>query len=135
MQRLVVLITVALSMCPAVRAEEADVYLLAGQSNMQGLGRVARLPEAWRSPLDGVRFWNGEAFEPLDPSTTRISSRAGEFGPELGFARGLRDGGQPRGLHLVKFHRSGQPLHHGWDGNRWVGGEAQPGRRNFHPGR
>jgi hypothetical protein len=26
------------------------------------------------------------------------------------------------------------PLHHGWDGNNWIGGDPQPGRRNFYPG-
>ncbi len=111
-----------------------DVYLLAGQSNMQGIGKLAELPAGWREPLDDVWFWNGEAFEILDPATTRLSTRAGEFGPELGFARGLRAAGITGPVYLVKFHRSGQPLHPGWDGNTWVGIQPGPDRRTFHPG-
>jgi hypothetical protein len=111
-----------------------DVYLLAGQSNMQGTGRVDALPADWRRPFDGVWFWSGSAFEPLEPETTRLSSRPGEFGPELGFARGLRDAGRTGPLYLVKFHRSGQGLHAGWDGNRWVGPTPGPGRATFYPG-
>ncbi|MBK8979792.1 MAG: hypothetical protein IPM29_28170 [Planctomycetes bacterium] len=114
-------------------APTADVYLLAGQSNMQGLGFVAELPAEWREPVAAARFWNGERFEPLDPETTRLSTRPGEFGPELGFARGLCDAG-PGPFYLIKFCRSGQALHAGWDDNRWVGSAPGPDRANFHPG-
>lgn len=113
---------------------EVAVYLLAGQSNMQGVGKIAQLPEAWQEPVAGAHFWNGEAFEVLDPGATRLSARAGEFGPELGFTRAMRLLQPDRDLHIVKFYRSGQPLHHGWNGNRWVGGEPAPGRNNFYPG-
>ena len=112
----------------------ADVYLLAGQSNMQGLGRVAELAPDMRAAPSGVLFWNGTGFEPLDPTSTRLSTRAGEFGPELGFAH-ASSGSDPRAdVRLVKFHRSGQALHHGWDGNAWAGAEPGPGRRTFYPG-
>ncbi|MCP5515796.1 MAG: hypothetical protein H7A45_00895 [Verrucomicrobiales bacterium] len=115
-----------------LRAEEVDVYLLGGQSNMQGIAKVADLPAGFPSAFARVRFWNGKAFEPLTPGRTRTSTREGEFGPELGFAFGLGESGRP--VHLIKDHASGMPLHHGWNGNRWEGGEPAPGRRNFHPG-
>jgi hypothetical protein len=115
-------------------APAAAVYLLAGQSNMQGVGRVDALPAAWRRPVDGVHFWTGEGFEPLDPERSPLSTRPGEFGPEVGFAVGLREAGRDEPLYLVKFHRSGQGLHAGWDGGRWVGPAPGPDRATFHPG-
>lgn len=114
--------------------KEIDVYLLSGQSNMQGIGKLENAPEHWRERLESIMFWNGKAFEPLAPQTTKLSTRKGEFGPEIGFARGLVRAGRTQAVALIKFHRSGQPLHHGWDGNKWIGGEPQPKRRNFYPG-
>ena len=111
-----------------------EVYLLAGQSNMQGVGMVDQLEAAWQEPILGAYFWNGEGFETLDPGSTRLSGRVGEFGPEIGFVKLMRANAPDREVYLIKFYRSGQPLHHGWDGNEWVGGEPAPGRRNFYPG-
>ncbi|MEN9359949.1 MAG: hypothetical protein RL095_1484 [Verrucomicrobiota bacterium] len=112
---------------------EAEIYLLAGQSNMQGLGRLAELQAEDRSPPAGVFFWNGQAFEPFVPGRSRSSNRPGEFGPELGLAQFLAKRQPARQVYLIKYSRSGQPLHPGWDGNCWAGGEA-PGRTNFYPG-
>jgi len=81
-----------------------------------------------------VWFWNDAAFEPLDPTQTRLGTRAGEFGPELGFAQGLRAAGRNTPVYLIKFYRSGQGLHSGWDGGRWVGPAPGPERATFHPG-
>ena len=39
-----------------------------------------------------------------------------------------------RPVYLIKYDASGMPLHHGWHGSQWVGGEPQPGRRTFYPG-
>ncbi len=112
----------------------AEVYFLSGQSNMQGIGKLDQLPAPLTHPLDHVFFWNGSAFEKLDPNTTKISSRKGELGPELGFAKAISQLRPDQTIYLVKFAASGQPLHHGWDGNQWVGGSPSPMRKNFYPG-
>lgn len=111
--------------------EAAHVLLLGGQSNMQGIAKLA--PED-RVALPGALFWDGKAFAPLDLATTRVSSRPGDFGPELGLVRRLRERGMARDLHLVKFYRSGQPLDAGFDGDRWLGPDGGPGRATFWPG-
>ncbi len=63
---------------------------------------------------------------------TKVSTRVGEFGPEIGFAFGIASSNQP--VYLIKYHASGMPLHHGWNGDKWLGGSPAPGRRNFYPG-
>jgi len=115
-------------------AAEVDVYLLGGQSNMQGIGKLANLPADVPKAIPHTQFWNSRAgrFEPLVLGQTQTSSRAGEFGPEVGFALGMATADRP--ICLVKYHASGQPLHHGWSGNKWVGGEPGPARTNFYPG-
>jgi hypothetical protein len=109
----------------------AHVLLLGGQSNMQGIAKLA--PED-KVALPGAVFWDGKGFEPLDLATTRVSLRPGEFGPELGLVRRLRERGVSHDLHLVKFYRSGQPLDAGFDSDRWLGPDGGPGRATFWPG-
>ncbi|MCA9270603.1 MAG: hypothetical protein KDA41_19110, partial [Planctomycetales bacterium] len=124
----------AMSARLAVAEEKVDVFLLAGQSNMQGNAKLRDLPDAWLAPIGNCWFWEGGRFVSFEPGKTRTSTRADEFGPELGFARTLHAFAPARAVYLVKFHRSGQPLHHGWNGNAWVGGEPAPNRLNFYPG-
>lgn len=109
----------------------AHIVLLGGQSNMQGIAKLA--PED-KVALSGIVFWDGKGFEPLDLATTRVSGRPGEFGPELGLVRQLRARGVAHDLHLVKFYRSGQPLDAGFDNDRWLGPDSGPGRATFWPG-
>lgn len=113
-------------------ATEVDVYLLGGQSNMEGQGNLADLTESQKQFRNPVYFWNGKEFEPLVVGKTRTSNRPGRFGLELSFARDMAKHGGP--VYLVKFSASGMPLHHGWDRNTWKGGEPSPGRVNFYPG-
>ncbi|MGC4016966.1 MAG: sialate O-acetylesterase [Luteolibacter sp.] len=112
-------------------AGEVDVYLLAGQSNMQGIARLADLPARDLSPVQGVMFWNGKEFEPLTPGKTRSSANEGEFGPELAFAHAIPSPKRP--VFLIKYSASGMPLDPGWNSGVWLGGR-KPGRVNFFPG-
>jgi Carbohydrate esterase, sialic acid-specific acetylesterase len=109
-----------------------DVYLLGGQSNMQGVGKIADLPAEVKKEIPHTFFWNGKTFEPLVLGTTKISTRVTDFGPEVGFALGTATADRP--VYLIKYHASGMPLHHGWHGDKWVGGDPAPGRRTFYPG-
>ncbi len=116
----------------AVSSKTVDVYLLGGQSNMQGVGKIKDLPAGVPKEIPFAYFWSNRQFEPLVLGKTKTSARVTEFGPEIGFA--LRMAAPERPVYLAKYYASGMPLHHGWDGNRWVGGEPLPGRRNFYPG-
>lgn len=114
------------------RGEEVDVYLLSGQSNMQGAGKIAQLPDDVPREIPHAWFFNGENFEPMVIGKTPISKQATNFGPEVGFALEMATAENP--VHLIKYAASGMPLHHGLHGGEWQGNEPAPGRRNFYPG-
>ncbi len=118
----------------ATAGRTVDVYLLGGQSNMQGIAKIKNLPLEWSGTqvVPHAFFWNGIRFEPFVLGKTKTSAREGEFGPELGFALAMATA--ERSIFLIKYHASGQPLHHGWNGNRWMGGGPAPDRRNFYSG-
>ncbi|QQL45867.1 sialate O-acetylesterase [Sulfuriroseicoccus oceanibius] len=118
--------------CASLWAAEVDVYLMAGQSNMQGLGKVDQLSPQRIDRVQHCYYWNGSAFEVLIPGETKTSRSVAEFGPELGFASVMATSERP--VYLVKYFASGMPLHHGWHGGTWLGGPAVPGRTNFYPG-
>ncbi len=120
-------------------ADDVDVYLMGGQSNMQGIGKFSELEDAQQAPIERAYFWQASRrdqaayFERLEIGKTKTSSRAGEFGPEIGLARKLASAQRP--IYIIKFHVSGMPLHHGWHANKWLGGEPVPKRVNFSPGK
>ena len=119
---------------PKPKPRQVDVYLLAGQSNMQGAGQAKELPAKWQAPIEGALIYQGGAFKTL------AAGDKGRFGPEIGFAHYLRNNqpGRPT-IYLIKFALSGQPLDAGWnggaaDGSSWVGAEPGPNRKTFYPG-
>jgi arylsulfatase A-like enzyme len=120
-----------------VAGPTVDVYLLGGQSNMQGLGLVAQLTPAQKTAPAKVFFWtNDSAFVPLVPGTTltagtSTNTSASEFGPEIAFATEIAKLGRP--AYLVKSYRSGTALDAGWSDQSWAGGLG-PNRYNFHAG-
>ncbi|HNY26785.1 MAG TPA: sialate O-acetylesterase, partial [Candidatus Sumerlaeota bacterium] len=111
-----------------------DVYVLAGQSNMQGTAKVKGLPAAFNRPMPNVFFWTGAAFEQLLPGKTKTSAREDEFGPELTFAATMASYHPGRLIYLIKYNAGDAALHEGWNGDNWEGGAAKPGRQNFYPG-
>lgn len=121
------------ALSPDSDSQVVDVYLFAGQSNMQGIGKIADLPASVPKQIPFTYFWNEQEFEPLVLSKTKVSTRITEFGPEVGFALATARAHHP--VYLVKYYASGMPLHFGWDGNNWIGDEGAPGRRNFFPGK
>lgn len=118
----------------SLRAEDIDVIVMSGQSNMQGTGKIADLSETWLQPLDNVFYWNGKEFVVLEPGKTKTSGQPTDLGPEIGLAHALAKFEPNKKHYIVKFFRSGQPLHHGWNRNRWEGDPISPGRINFYPG-
>lgn len=113
----------------ATQAGEFALYLLAGQSNMDGYGSVDDLPERLSEAQDGVWIFHGNstpdavavdgrgAWLPLAPGHGRGFSSDGEahvrsdrFGLELSFAERMRALHPDRKVALVKYSRGGTSI-------------------------
>jgi len=117
----------------AVPNSSAEVYILGGQSNMEGQARLTELSEPDSHPVTNVFIWHGNDFVPYAPGYDHRTQR--KFGPELGFARELSRSKPGVQIYLIKYAVGGMPLHPGWNGNKWEGGSPAPGRVNFYPGK
>jgi iduronate 2-sulfatase len=115
-----------------VFAAPVDVYLVTGQSNMDGRGDARALPASARPPA-GVRIFyvnpiNKDGLHPSHatgwtnlvpglavPPNYRGSLPSPKFGPELSFARALADAGAARPLALIKVTQGGTSLRRDWN--------------------
>ncbi len=88
-----------------------EVYILAGQSNMDGYGVYSGLPPTWlEGNPDVPLYWSGwGAFRPLAPASYGGSAYAG---PEVGIGWTLSDAG--RRVALVKHAVGGTDLYAYW---------------------
>lgn len=106
-------------------AEDYDVYLLAGQSNMDGRGLTADLtPEQQRPISHCIIFYrnalaSSETWKPLAPGFSVPPRFKGplpspKFGPEIGFARTVRAHSPAQSLALIKGSKGGTSLRADW---------------------
>ncbi|HYE16935.1 MAG TPA: sialate O-acetylesterase [Tepidisphaeraceae bacterium] len=99
----------------AARATVYDVYLLGGQSNMDGRAATASLPT---SPVNLQQPQNDVAFYYLQsgPLTTlRPATSSGTtFGPEITFGRAMANANPSRQIALIKYSRGGTSLAVDW---------------------
>lgn len=107
------------------RAEDYDVYLLAGQSNMDGRGKVRDLDDENRAPFDNaIIFYRNlptstDDWQPLGPGFSippkhKDGLPSPTFGPELGFAAAMLDVKPHRKLALIKGSKGGTSLRFDW---------------------
>ncbi|MDP2309466.1 MAG: sialate O-acetylesterase [Pseudomonadota bacterium] len=85
-----------------------QVYLLAGQSNMDGYAYVSGLPPSLQVAQRDVRlYWSGNgAWTDLMPASFGITYGIEYFGPEITFGRALADA-DPTGSHALIKHAVG----------------------------
>lgn len=114
---------------PSVHAETYKLYYLGGQSNMDGYGRVAELPQELASGLEDVMIFHGNTSPDKSPvdgrgvwSTLRPGHGVGfksdgkkntysnRFGVELTFARKLRQLNPNDRIAIIKYSRGGTSL-------------------------
>lgn len=110
-------------------ASDFHVYYLGGQSNMDGYGFVAELPADQAESIEDVWIFHGNPAEdgeaadgrglwsPLRPGHGRKFSSDGKsnrysdrFGPELTFARAIREAYPDRKIALIKYSRGGTSI-------------------------
>ncbi|WP_146528448.1 sialate O-acetylesterase [Novipirellula artificiosorum] len=112
--------------CNIAAAASYDVYLLAGQSNMDGRGQASDLPAEQRQPFEhAIIFYRNlphtsEGWKPLGPGYSIPPKYEGTlpsqtFGPELGFARAMLDGQPLKKLALIKGSKGGTSLRTDWN--------------------
>lgn len=84
-----------------------DVYIIAGQSNARGYGKIKQLNKG-EFEYENISFWNGESFEPLVIGETKINVYPSRFGPEVSFAKRLD--GFLKKSYIIKFYADGTGL-------------------------
>ena len=128
-------VTVLSTNPPPVDTNRYDVYLAAGQSNMDGRGSTSELTgdlASWNQPQTDVRVFyaNPVNLDPLNPTyntgwqmlTPGFSVPPGfsgtlpstRFGPELAFARAVADANTNRSIALIKVSQGGTSLSSDW---------------------
>ena len=114
---------------PAAAAGEYALYLLSGQSNMDGYGRLEELPPELAGEQAGVVIFHGNTSEDGTPEDGRgrwetlrpghgvgftsdgeTNVPSGAFGVELSFARRLAELEPGRPVALVKYSRGGTSI-------------------------
>ena len=118
----------------AALAEEArpfKLFLLGGQSNMEGCGRSHELPAAYRTPPANVVIWDNKEtlWVTLGTDSTAIA-RNRLFGPEVAFSHGLARAFPGHTIGLVKTAAGGTKLH-----TQWVSGKGMYQRFKRHMSR
>ena len=118
-------------------AANYDVYLLAGQSNMDGRGKVADLSPEQRRPFANVVIYYRnppiatDGFKPLAPGYSIAPNDkvktlpSPTFGPEIGFAKAMTKALPDRQFALIKGSKGGTSLSRDWKPG------AGPCYRNF----
>ena len=105
------------------------VYYLGGQSNMDGYGKIAELPEDQKKPVEGVMIFHGNSapditavdgrgkWSPLQPghgakfeSDGNMEKLSDQFGVELTFARHLRELHPESPIAIIKYSRGGTSI-------------------------
>lgn len=107
-------------------AEEFDLYLLAGQSNMDGRGQASKLTEEQRAPSDHAIIYyrnpphSSEGWKKLAPGYSIAPKYKGTlpsptFGPELGFIDTLSKAQPEKKFALIKGSKGGSSLRVDWN--------------------
>lgn len=109
-----------------LKGGEYDLYLLAGQSNMDGRGKEANLNADQRAPSrHAIIFYrnpphSSDGWKPLTPGYSIAPGYKGQlpsttFGPELGFIEAMHKTQPDRKFALIKGSKGGSSLEKDWN--------------------
>lgn len=93
-----------------VTTNEVDVYIIAGQSNAQGLAPISGLPGNLQVTLTGVKIYQTgtKVYEDMLAGTNNYGQNAAQFGPEVKLGKSLLDYGKHP--YFIKFGVGGSCL-------------------------
>lgn len=122
-------IIVLFLMTNIINAKIYKLYILAGQSNMAGHGKVKELPGMYKNPLNKVMIFEGSStfdyqkdtgfgiWAPLQPGHGEGFKSDGKqnyygdlFGPELTFGYRISELEKNENIAIVKYSRSGSSI-------------------------
>ncbi len=129
-QLMLVYFGLALSLCSSVaQSKEFKLFVLGGQSNMNGFGYNQDLPKNLNKTIDGVYIFQGHSdaddapiagqgkWEVLQPghgigfsSNGKVNKHSDRFGVELSFAHKLRILYPNDNIAIIKYARSGSSI-------------------------
>lgn len=106
-------------------AKDFDLYLLAGQSNMDGRGKTTKLTEAQKQPSEtAIIFYrnppsSSDGWQPLAPGFSippkhKSGVPSPTFGPEIGFIAHLSKAQPEKRFALIKGSKGGTNLRADW---------------------
>jgi len=91
------------------------LFLLGGQSNMDGCGRSEELPASYKTHPANVTTWDNrkKCWVPLGTDSTAIARRQ-QFGPEIAFTHRLAKAYPDHTIAIIKTSAGGTKLHTQW---------------------
>lgn len=115
MLRLVLLLATLIGASASAAEKPVMLFLLGGQSNMDGCGRWNELPETLRVTPANVRIWDNrtQEWKRIGEDSTAMA-RDLQFGPELLFSHRLSAAFPDQEIRLVKTSAGGTSLALGW---------------------
>lgn len=98
------------SLAAAPSSAATLVYLLGGQSNMDGYGIESQLPSEFSSPQSDVKLWNSGEWADLQGGYGSPYAGFSAFGPEVSFGHKLHAMFPKDNIYLVKHAVGGSAL-------------------------
>lgn len=93
----------------------ADVFILAGQSNMEGRAHRRDLPADLAASREDILFFHSDRWGPLAPGSSARPAPPDGFGPEISFGRALaRRWPGDRRIAILKHAVGGTSLAQDW---------------------
>lgn len=103
------------SICQDQNKFPVKLFILAGQSNMDGCGNSAELPKRFQRESNQVRIWDNQKNIWVGLGETSFSnSRDHLFGPEIAFAHAMMQAFPKHRIALVKTSAGGTKLYRHW---------------------
>ena len=106
----VVAIVVGLAWAVAPSTAATKVFLLAGQSNMDGYGISGALPAPYNAPQPAVHFWSNSGWTNLRGGLGSSTAGYAAFGPEVTFGYQIHAMFPGDNVYLVKYAAGGTAL-------------------------
>ncbi len=103
-----------LTIAPAAHADDVKVFLLGGQSNMDGRAQDADLPAHLQGSQNDVLFFHQDGNNTLG---TLQTGSGDDFGPELSFGFEIKQTMAGETIALIKHAEGGTNLWEDWDPN------------------